>query len=124
VGNATLATPTEPSWAIIGPFRENCGMRRALLSLVAGLVVAVATGLGTGEYLVAVVCGVAASLLTGLVSFSTFVKNILDGTKTFYEILAKKCVFRRSRSRFRDDGNHHSGMMPITIGAKRRWLIL
>jgi len=33
------------------------------------------------------------------------------------------CVFRRSRSRFRDDADRHSGVMAITIGAKRRWLV-
>jgi hypothetical protein len=45
-------------------------------------------------------------------------QNYGDGGKGF------ACVFRRSRSRFRDDGDHHSGMMAITIGAKRRWLLL
>jgi IS1 family transposase len=34
-----------------------------------------------------------------------------------------QCVFRRSRSRFRDDADRHSGVMAITIGAKRRWLV-
>ena len=33
------------------------------------------------------------------------------------------CVFRRSRSRFRSDDDRHSGVMAITIGAKRRWLV-
>jgi hypothetical protein len=33
------------------------------------------------------------------------------------------CVFRRSRSPFRDDADRHSGMMAITVGAKRRWLL-
>ena len=32
-----------------------------------------------------------------------------------------KCVFRRSRSLFRDDADEHSREMAITIGAKRRW---
>ena len=32
------------------------------------------------------------------------------------------CVFRRCRSRFRDDADQHSGLMAINIGAKRRWL--
>jgi len=34
-----------------------------------------------------------------------------------------RCVFRRSRSRFRADDDQHSGTMAITIGAKRRWLV-
>jgi len=34
-----------------------------------------------------------------------------------------RCVFRRSRSRFRDDADQRSGVMAITVGAKRRWLV-
>ncbi|MGA7413941.1 MAG: hypothetical protein WBW33_25920, partial [Bryobacteraceae bacterium] len=33
------------------------------------------------------------------------------------------CVFRRRRSRFRTDADHDSGVMAISIGAKRRWLV-
>jgi integrase len=33
------------------------------------------------------------------------------------------CVFRRRRSRFRDDGDQDSGATESTIGAKRRWLV-
>ena len=36
---------------------------------------------------------------------------------------ADRCVFRRSRSRFRSDADRHSGVMAITLGAKRRWLV-
>jgi len=31
------------------------------------------------------------------------------------------CVFRRCRSRFRDDADQHSALMAIDFGAKRRW---
>jgi len=39
------------------------------------------------------------------------------------ETINESCVFRRSRSRFRDDADQRSGGMAITVGAKRRWLV-
>jgi hypothetical protein len=41
-----------------------------------------------------------------------------------HDAITRLCVFRRSRSRFRSDDDRHSGVMAITIGAKRRWLVL
>lgn len=42
---------------------------------------------------------------------------------TLFGVCDRDCVFRRSRSRFRDHADHDSGLMAITIGAKRRWLV-
>lgn len=41
-------------------------------------------------------------------------------SKVFWQ---DRCVVRQSRSRFRTDGDHDSWIMPITIGAKRRWRV-
>jgi len=48
--------------------------------------------------------------MTGMLS-DGFVAAVLAG-----------CVFRRSRSRFRDDADQRSAVMAITVAAKRRWV--